>query len=353
MATFTVYKRTNKTGFTWQYDIKDKSFKSGKKRKAGFKTKAEATLAAQQVIKQLDKGLDIDENRTFEDYYNTWLKANNKHLLSKNQYLWYQRALVVFKEKFGENMLVKNIRRSDLQELYNEYGEGRTKESVRKIAVCINACLRDAHMEGYLDRDQTYNISIHGTKAPKTEESKYMKIQEYKDLIKYFKTQTDLEYMVLLILAITGARFSEVNRMTYEDINHKLGVMHLPGTKTASAARYVDVNPIDVELINKVLATYPKKMNGKPFEISNKKLVEAFNNAKKQIKFDDTHKPIPYSLRHTHASYLISKGIPIEYISKRLGHSNISITLNTYTHVLEEHRNEQANAVREIFSKMH
>ena len=36
MATFTVTKRKNKTSTTWQYDVKDPSFKSGKKRKSGI-----------------------------------------------------------------------------------------------------------------------------------------------------------------------------------------------------------------------------------------------------------------------------------------------------------------------------
>jgi integrase len=38
-------------------------------------------------------------------------------------------------------------------------------------------------------------------------------------------------------------------------------------------------------------------------------------------------------LRHTHASRLIDTGIPIVAVSKRLGHSNVSITLSTYAHV--------------------
>ena len=58
----------------------------------------------------------------------------------------------------------------------------------------------------------------------------------------------------------------------------------------------------------------------------------------------------PYSLRHTHTSYLLSKGIPIEYISKRLGHATISQTLDTYSHLLEEHKKEQGQRVRELFS---
>ncbi|WP_270180616.1 tyrosine-type recombinase/integrase [Alkalihalobacillus sp. CinArs1] len=41
-----------------------------------------------------------------------------------------------------------------------------------------------------------------------------------------------------------------------------------------------------------------------------------------------------HDLRYTHASLLLSKGINIKVISERLGHSNIKITLDTYSHVL-------------------
>ncbi|HGO3896095.1 TPA: site-specific integrase, partial [Staphylococcus aureus] len=37
-------------------------------------------------------------------------------------------------------------------------------------------------------------------------------------------------------------------------------------------------------------------------------------------------------------------------ISKRLGHSIISQTLKTYSHLLEEHKKEQGQRVRELFS---
>lgn len=43
-----------------------------------------------------------------------------------------------------------------------------------------------------------------------------------------------------------------------------------------------------------------------------------------------------HGLRHSHASYLLSKGINIAYISKRLGHANISITQSIYIHLLNE-----------------
>ena len=41
-----------------------------------------------------------------------------------------------------------------------------------------------------------------------------------------------------------------------------------------------------------------------------------------------------HDLRHTHATMLLLKGIPIHVVSKRLGHSSIRITLEYYSHVI-------------------
>lgn len=43
-----------------------------------------------------------------------------------------------------------------------------------------------------------------------------------------------------------------------------------------------------------------------------------------------------HDLRHTHATILLAQGVDIKTISERLGHSNISITMNVYTDVLKE-----------------
>jgi integrase len=44
---------------------------------------------------------------------------------------------------------------------------------------------------------------------------------------------------------------------------------------------------------------------------------------------------IPFhNLRHTHATTLLQLGENPKVVSERLGHSNISITLDTYSHVL-------------------
>jgi len=55
-----------------------------------------------------------------------------------------------------------------------------------------------------------------------------------------------------------------------------------------------------------------------------------------------------HTLRHTHASILIYQGVDIKAISRRLGHENITITLQTYGHLLPG-QDERAAAMMDEF----
>jgi integrase len=50
-----------------------------------------------------------------------------------------------------------------------------------------------------------------------------------------------------------------------------------------------------------------------------------------------------HDLRHTHGSLLIKDGIPVKVVSERLGHANVTFTMQTYQHVLP---GMQADAAR-------
>lgn len=47
-----------------------------------------------------------------------------------------------------------------------------------------------------------------------------------------------------------------------------------------------------------------------------------------------------HDLRHSHASYLLSKNVNIVALSKRLGHKSITVTLNTYGHLMKDAENQ-------------
>ncbi|MGI8748125.1 MAG: tyrosine-type recombinase/integrase, partial [Deinococcus sp.] len=57
----------------------------------------------------------------------------------------------------------------------------------------------------------------------------------------------------------------------------------------------------------------------------------------------------PHDLRHTYATLALRRGVPVEVVSKVLGHARVSITLDVYRHVLD---NERRASVVDLFEQM-
>jgi integrase len=55
-----------------------------------------------------------------------------------------------------------------------------------------------------------------------------------------------------------------------------------------------------------------------------------------------------HDLRHTYATLALSAGVPLQVVSRALGHSTIAITANTYSHVVPDQMREAANALDRI-----
>ena len=55
-----------------------------------------------------------------------------------------------------------------------------------------------------------------------------------------------------------------------------------------------------------------------------------------------------HGIRHTHATALMAAGVNPKVVQQRLGHSDVSITLNTYTHVLPSMDKEAAEKIDNI-----
>ncbi|WP_243198128.1 tyrosine-type recombinase/integrase [Weissella diestrammenae] len=59
-----------------------------------------------------------------------------------------------------------------------------------------------------------------------------------------------------------------------------------------------------------------------------------------------------HGLRHTHASYLLSQGIDIQYVSERLGHADVNITMSVYAHLLNKRRIEENDKTISLFNNL-
>lgn len=58
-----------------------------------------------------------------------------------------------------------------------------------------------------------------------------------------------------------------------------------------------------------------------------------------------------HDLRHSHATMLINNGVNIVAVSRRLGHSDINITLKVYSHLLRKTEDEMVTTISNLHRK--
>jgi len=180
-------------------------------------------------------------------------------------------------------------------------------------------------------------------------------------------------YLPLLLELSTGMRRGEVLALTWDDVNFETkeitinksayaykGERKIKPPKTASGIRTLTVsqNLIDELLIahNDYLTnknTYGLRFtdsnlvicqeNGRPYHpdsMTTKWCRFVRKNNLKPIRFHD--------LRHTNATMMIQSGVDYKTVKDRMGHSDISTTLNVYTHRTKKTDENAAKKIDDI-----
>ena len=159
---------------------------------------------------------------------------------------------------------------------------------------------------------------------------------------------------IILTAFLTGARIGEITALHWEDIDFENNVISI--NKSLDQATH-ELGPTKNESSNRNISVTPKLLTYiKQLKENNEEYVFGLkathmppsNNAinstlRKLLRTVGINKPSyhVHSIRHTHVGYLIYKGVDIYAISKRLGHSNLSITLDTYANLLDEYKDKE------------
>ena len=355
----------SKRGNYWQYRISyqdhDKKWKT--KNKGGFDTKKEAQVAARNEEIKFSQGYDISySDKTFPEYFEEWYKVFRKGKYSKGNDRDI-RAALSFAQKNFANVKMKDLDSMIYQKAMNEYGETRATSTVQKIHIYLRASLRDAIQEGIIFRDPTYRAKIVGKVQPKLDESKYMNYNDTLDFVKEIRANLDplhpARYMILFALA-TGCRYAEIAGLTWDcvdfegktiRINKTWDYVYKTGfakTKNYQSQRVIGIDDETIQLLNQLQAAQNYVMSVRKiknelnlvfvngdFEIGSNSYA---NRVVKETcqKLGFSHFITFHSLRHTHGSILLYKGLNLKYVSLRLGHKKVATTIEVYQHVLDE-----------------
>lgn len=323
-----------------------------------FDTKREATEWATKLETQIIDGADVNAAKmTFSEYYNEWVHTYKEPTVRASTLVKYRSFSNEIDKLIGDVKLDK-LTAFYLQQKINEYGETHTKAYVKNIVSTIKASLKDAQIDGIIKKDIFSRLVANG--GASKDDDNYLSASDFEKLQSWLYDHIDLMhsdkfYFAVLIALETGARVGEILALTINDFDFKNNTMTInksyskattsnTDTKTKAGNRTIDVTDNLLDVVNQIStsdALFPKKWFKDVFSLRMKQLAD-------EVGFP----PIRFhGLRHSHVSYLLHNGVDIAYISKRVGHSNVSVTLKTYAHMLKEKEIEQSSRTINLLQK--
>lgn len=197
----------------------------------------------------------------------------------------------------------------------------------------------------------------------KTSEEKMKKMniytpKEFNAFLEHIPATRKVYKDLFYVLYWTGMRLNEANSLTFNDIQvNKINLYRQwkDGTwaplKTDGSVRKI---PIDhdiymvFEQLKKYYQDYPGFSEdwfcfGGYKQLSYTSIERAKDEA---VVASGLHYIRIHDFRHSHASNLIEAGVNMYKISKRLGHSSISITMDRYGHLIDEDGDEILSAIK-------
>lgn len=367
--------KQDKNNGTWYFTV-DVPGENGERRQVkrrGFPRKKEAQIALTELLREVDSGDFIQKSKnTLAEVFEEWLesKTGNMGRLTIDSYKSYIARHI--------NPVIGNVKMCDLtpdhvQKLVTALrkktqDDGKapllTDSTIQRIFNILVTVLNYAIRKKYVRE----NVA-HGVDKPKIQKRK-LRVWSVQDCQTFLTAIYDHRYYICFHLALaTGMRQGELLGLTWEnvDLDNKLiritqtlehdGKAIKQGAKSSSGVRSISISDQDVEELKRQQRRIEEEKDAagdtyqdQGFVVSSKfGRITYADPITKMFRRESDRLGLPklrfHDLRHTHASLLLKQGVHPKIVSERLGHSSITITLDTYSHLLP---NMQEEAARDL-----
>lgn len=331
------------------------------------KTKKECRDWANDILGQVDRGLTSDGINTLtNDFFNDWIKSKKSIIKLKN-WEYYNYIVDHFIIPYLGEIKLKDLTPVHIQKLYIKLQELNTgNATINKVHTILRGGLNYALEIGLIIRNPTDPVMV-----PR-ENSEEMKILDENQVSKLLLATKKNRWEALYYLAVTtGMREMELLGLMWADIdwnNNTILVQRqllrkeengsiFSYPKTKHSRRIVAIGTDTMKLINTHYQNqlFDKKIadkrwkdyglvfttkKGTPIHYSN--LVRDFKMMLQKAGLPDMRF---HDLRHTAISLMLNHGVPLIVVSRRVGHSNPTVTLNRYGHLIPHIQKEAAELI--------
>jgi len=269
------------------------------------------------------------------------------------------------------NILLSNLAPTQVQALYTKLIEkdGVSQRTALHVHRVLSQALNYAARQDLIP----YNPASREKITPPRPKWAKINFVDEEQAIKLLDKAAGSQYYDFFYLALwTGMRRNEILALRWQDIDLDKGTISVNGsidrvngrlerreTKTEKSCRTISISTSACDLLRQrkgqliAQGLVPRdgdyifsKADGQPYDPDT--VTHAFAKIAKSAGLPHTRF---HDLRHAHASFLIKQGIPAKVISERLGHSGISITMDTYGHLMPGMDGIAAQKFDEVFGR--
>ncbi len=323
-----------------------------KMRSKRFATKIEAERWLDAEMASMTKGEWVDplEGRVLFSEFAIEVQKGRVHLAPTTRARddSYLRNLVL--PHLGDLPLAR-IRPTHLRQMVASLSaDGKAPATVRKAYQIANLILNQAVLD-----DKIVRTPARGVKLPSLRDSESEIRFLSPDEVAQLHEAIDARYRVAVSLgAYAGLRMGEMLGLQVANLDllrrrltvtHSLtnlnGSVSLGPTKTKGSRRTISLPQTLVEELAAHLAEFGTGPEGVVVSSPQGSWVRASSWRQRfwnpAVEAAGLQRPLRFhDLRHTHASWLIAKGAHAKAIQERLGHSSITVTMDTYGHLMPE-----------------
>lgn len=319
----------------------------GKRYYVRAKTEKEAIIKMANRIRDLEEGkVTVSGNTTVKEWALKCVDTykTNQGEETRKTYLYRMNSCIF--SQIGDRTL-KSIKPFDVQAVMNEL-QGCSKSHIAAVYQMLRFIFSKAKINKLIAEDPTIDLQ-----KPKGTKETRRSLTPYEDFHFCKVVWTSEQFKVFALMYYCGLRTSEAKEAKGKDIivikdgSDAYPVLHIRGTKTDNAVRDV---PIPYELYERIKDTpkfsyiAPNKAGNKHTENSFKRAINSLRRAMNismgcKVYRNQLIPPypladdfVPYCLRHTYCTRLCKQKIDIRVAQKLMGHSDIRLTANIYTH---------------------
>ena len=350
-------------GWAWEVRYRDPN---RRERSKTLDTKAKAEAFAASVETDIDRGEFLDPRlgkKPFGDWAKEWLEARASEI-KPTTYISYEGLLNGHLLPAFGPMAIARIRPLDIQRFFATMREkGLSRSRLRQARQLLSMILNAAVANGYIARNPVPKEKLGGTEPRRDQHP-----LTFEEVHAVANAVPDRYRALIYVLAYGGLRWGEAaalrrrncnllrNRLEIrEAVSEVRGGVVYGSPKTHQTRSVVIPEPVK-ELLAEHLAMYvPRQSNSLVFTTEacghiwiNNFRRDVWKRALEEagVSDDVTIK----DLRHTCASLMHAAGRSAKEVKEQLGHSTIAMTLDTYTHLFDEGRDEAAAAMAAAFT---